>query len=72
MISIKGTYDGKKLKLRKHIKINEPREVIVTFLDEEFDYNEIYKVAEKSESLNFLHEEAEDIYTDDDLKVKYK
>ena len=72
MISIKGTYDGKKLKLFKHIKIEKPREVIVTFLDEEFDYNEIYKVAEKSDSLKFLHNDTEDIYTNNDLKVNYK
>ena len=74
MISVKGIFDGKKVKLLEKVDINEPQEVIITFLGTSKDeslYQEIYKVAETSGSFDFLNAPEEDIYSDDDLKVKY-
>jgi hypothetical protein len=76
MISIPGIYDGKKLKLSKTIKLNSPQKVIVTFLDDDLDNDipsnkELMQLAEKSKAFKFLEKEP-DLYSDKDLKVKYK
>ena len=78
MLSVRATYDGKKLKLREKVNVKIPKEVIVTFLDpvdetiEEPTATEIHKMVQEGGALDFLFDEREDIYTDDDLKVKYK
>lgn len=74
MLSIEGIYDGEKIRLTKDVKLKSPQKVIVTFLEETENglQREIYSVAEKSSAFNFLKEPAEDIYTDRDLKVKYR
>ncbi|KKO20221.1 MAG: hypothetical protein DCC43_05900 [Candidatus Brocadia sp.] len=74
MISVKGIFDGKKVKFLEEVDINEPQEVIITFLGTSKDeslYQEIYKIAETSGSFDFLNAPEEDIYSDADLKVKY-
>lgn len=74
MLSVRGIYDGKKLKLFERVKINTPKKVIVTFLEtenNEITNEEIQLMAEKGGGFDFLHDEKEDIYTDKDLKVKY-
>lgn len=79
MLSVRATYDGKELKLQKKIKIKTPKEVIITFLDPidnsapEDDLNtaEIHQMVQEGGALDFLNDEREDIYTDDDLRVKY-
>ncbi|GJQ49633.1 hypothetical protein KsCSTR_36210 [Candidatus Kuenenia stuttgartiensis] len=53
----------------------EPQEVIVTFLGTDKNgllHQEIYKIAEIGGSFDFLNAPEEDIYSDNDLKVKYK
>jgi hypothetical protein len=35
MLSIRATYDGKKIKLADKLKINTPQEVIITFLEDD-------------------------------------
>lgn len=75
MLSIRAIYDGKNFKLLDKIEISEPKEVIITFLDKpgsDFNQEEVYKLAEKGGSFDFLKEPEEDIYTDKNLKVKYK
>ena len=75
MISVKALFDGKKIKLLEKIHISEPPEVIITFLGTSKDeslYQEIYKVSEAGGSFDFLNAQEEDIYSDDDLKVKYR
>ena len=74
MLSVRGIFDGKAVKLLDEVKIDEPRKVIVTFLedtDEEI-HKEIYAASGKSGTFDFLKEPSEDIYTDNDLKIKYK
>ena len=74
MLSVKGIYDGEKIRFIDEVKIKTPQKVIVTFLEEaeEEIQKEIYALADKSSSFGFLKEPEEDIYTDSDLKVRYK
>jgi hypothetical protein len=74
MLSIRGIYDGGKIKFLDNIKIEGPKDVIITFLDKEaseITQDELYILAEKNGSLDFLKEPGEDIYTDKNLKRKY-
>ena len=74
MLSVKGIYDGKKLSLFEQVKIKSPRKVIVTFLDtdnDELTSKELHLLADKGGAFDFLDDERENIYTDNDLKVKY-
>ncbi len=74
MLSVRAIYDGKELKLLEEVKITEPKEVIVTFLENENSdiiTSEIGLIAQEGKAFDFLKDE-EDIYTDKDLKIKYK
>lgn len=74
MLSVKAIYDGEKVTLLEKVEIKGPIEVIVTFLDSETSQQlqrDIYKLAEQSNSFDFLKEPVEDIYSDNDLKKKY-
>jgi hypothetical protein len=79
MLSVRATYDGKEFILRKKLHIKKPKEVIITFLDPitdntpENDPNtaEIHKMVQQGGALDFLNDQKEDIYSDDDLKIKY-
>ena len=75
MLSVRAIYDGKKFKLREHVYIKTPRDVIITFLDPpetEPSSDEIHQMIEEGGALDFLNDEREDIYSDADLKVKYR
>jgi len=74
MLSVKAIYDGNQIKLLEKVEVTGPKKVIVTFLDDEIELSSevIYKLAEEGGSFNFLKEPGEDIYSDEDLKVKYK
>jgi len=74
MLSIRGIYNGGKIKFLDNIKIEGPKDVIITFLDKEtseISNDELYILAEKNGSFDFLKEPGEDIYTDKNLKRKY-
>jgi hypothetical protein len=74
MLSIRGTYDGKQLRLSDKVNINSPKRVIVTFLDEENDElssDEMLLIVAQGGAFDFLSEE-EDTYSDKDMKVVYK
>ena len=74
MFSVKAVYDGKELRFRDKIKIDSPHEVIVTFLDEPSDTltsEVVHQIAMEGGAFTFLEAPGEDIYSDDDLKVKY-
>lgn len=74
MLSVKAIYDDKNLKFDEQIKINSPQEVIVTFLDEseeEHHTASMQGIAMKGGAFAFLENQEEDIYTVEDLKVKY-
>lgn len=75
MLSVNAIYDGEKIRLLDEVDLTSPRRVIVTFLDDGVDdlpANELLKLSAMSGALNFLNDPAEDVYTDADLKVRYK
>ena len=66
MLSIQGTYDGKKLKLFQQVKIRSSKKVIITFLDDiddEISSEELHYLMEKGGAFEFLNNTDEDIYT---------
>jgi hypothetical protein len=74
MLSVKAVYDGKELKFNEEIHVRTPHAVIVTFLDEpndEITSSLVQQIAAEGGSFNFLDNPDEDIYSDNDLKVKY-
>ncbi len=74
MLSIQGIYDGKVLKVFDEIQINSPQKVIITFLEnpiEDINSEELHLIAQQGGAFDFLNNEGEDIYTDNDLKVNY-
>jgi hypothetical protein len=74
MLSVKAIYDGKSLRLLENVKVDSPKHVILTFLDDpasDISSEELHYLSEKSGALDFLNEE-EEIYSDRDLKIKYK
>ena len=75
IIGIRDLFDGRKIKLLENVAVKEPQEVIITFLGDNEDEalcRGIYRLAERGGSFNFLNAPEEDIYSDDDLKVRYK
>jgi len=75
MLSVRAIYDGKNLNFLEKVKVKSPKEVIVTFLDEndtEITSAELHRLAAKGGAFDFLNGKKEDIYSDKDLKKKYK
>lgn len=74
MLSVRAIFDGHTLKLLEEVPLQGPQPVIVTFLETpeaEFSANELHHLAQHGGGLAFLHDEAEDVYTDADLKEKF-
>jgi len=75
MLSVKGIYDGERIKFAVEIKIIKPVRVIVTFLDETLQDENVFKdiyVSAENGAFSFLKEPQEEIYSDKNLVVKYK
>ncbi len=73
MLAVKGVFDGHEIKLNKSQLPHEPQQVIVTFLgtEQQLMHDDIYALASSGKSLEFLSSE-EDIYSDSDLKVRFR
>jgi len=63
MLSVRGVYDGKQVIFSEEIKFDAPQNVIVTFLGDSLNDTQ-------TSAFDFLNDPAEDIYSDNDLKVK--
>ncbi len=75
MLSVRAIYDGKNIKLKEQVNIETPKEVIVTFLDPidtEPTVADIQQMAQEGGAFDFLNNEREDVYSDNDLKTRYK
>ncbi|MCK5059147.1 MAG: hypothetical protein KAT34_21035 [Candidatus Aminicenantes bacterium] len=75
MLSVRAIYDGKNIKLKEKVNIETPKEVIVTFLDPidtEPTAADIQQMVQEGGALDFLNDEREDVYSDNDLKTSYK
>jgi hypothetical protein len=72
MLSVPAIFDGQKLTLLEKVEVRKPQRVIVTFLpdSDELDPQELHALAQQGGGLDFLADEAEDVYTDADLKVE--
>ncbi len=79
MLSVRAVYDGIDFKLKEKVSVKTPKEVIITFLDPVEDETgenvpnsrEIHQMIQEGGALDFLNDEREDVYSDEDLKVKY-
>jgi hypothetical protein len=72
-LSIQGTYDGNVLKIPDDVQIKSPKKVIITFLEdsgEDLTTSDLHLIVQQGGAFHFLENEEEDIYTDDDLKIK--
>ena len=73
MLSVRAIYDGKHFRLLDSMKVEAPVKVIITFLDDEdIKASELHYLAAKGKAFDFLENKVEDIYSDKDLKVRYK
>ena len=72
MVSVHAIYDGKTLKLLDNVRVNTPKKVIVTFLEDDLEGFTMNHIAQAGSTFDFLEAEEEDVYTDEDLKVKYR
>ena len=77
MVSVKAMYDGKELRLLEKVEVTTPQEVIVIFPDAALmegtaiGGDEIAGMIQAGSAFSFLSDDAEDIYSDEDLKVRY-
>jgi hypothetical protein len=79
MLSVRAIYNGSEFRLRERINIKTPKDVIITFLDpiesdngeDDPTSTEIHQMIQEGGALNFLNDERENIYSDEDLNVKY-
>ena len=73
MLSVRAIIDAGKLKFLEPVIFDKPKNVIITFLEdgEVEQPNHINAIMQHGKAFDFLDNDAEDIYTDKDLKVKY-
>jgi hypothetical protein len=64
MHAIKGIYDGKKISLLEKVPVEKPCEVIVTFIEENTEAEELRNYTSDEDSFNFWKAGEEDIYQD--------
>ena len=79
MLSLHATYDGGRIHFVDFTHLSEiksPKQVIVTFLDDDnlqdITSDELHLFAQYGGALDFLANKEEDIYSDADLKLKYR
>jgi hypothetical protein len=80
MERVRAQFDGEKVILLEPVQYTTPVEVVVVFPDEpiamvsepEITGRTIAALMEENDSFDFLNDPEEDIYSDEDLKVKYK
>ena len=64
MLSIKGIYDGERIRLLEKLPGKKKYKVVITFLEELEDDDEIRAFTSQSEAFSFWNDEREDIYQD--------
>ena len=77
MLSVKAKYDVKQLKFAEKVEVSNEEEVRVVFLNRknliqaDISGTQIQTLLMDSGSLSFLESDKEEVYSDEDLKVKY-
>lgn len=74
LVSVNGTFDGKRVTLDEEVSFSTPQRVIITFLEEDNETSNkvIYSMAESGGAFDFLNDPQEEEYSVADLKVRYK
>ncbi len=69
MLAIKGIYDGKSIKALEKLPVKKYK-VVITFLEELDDAEQLRDFAAQTDSFSFWQEPKEDIYQDYRTKKK--
>lgn len=64
MLAIEGIYDGKHFIVREKVPFQKSYKVIITFIEEIDEPDEIRDFSAQTESLEFWQDEREDLYQD--------
>lgn len=64
MLAMEGIYDGKHFIVREKVPFKKSYKVIITFVEEIDEPDEIRDFSAQTEGLEFWHDEREDIYQD--------
>ncbi len=64
MRSVKGIYDGEKIRLLEKVEQQKPCPVIITFIEEESDSEKLRSYPGDVDAFNFWRAEEEDLYQD--------
>lgn len=64
MLSVKGIYDGERIRSLEKLPVKKKYKVVITFLEELEDDEEIRGFTSQSEAFSFWEDEREDIYQD--------
>ena len=64
MLAIKGIYDGKTIKPLEKLPKNKKYKVIITFIEEVDEIEQLRNFSAKTTSFTFWENEKEDIYQD--------
>ncbi len=64
MITVKGIYDGEKFVALEDFPKDKPSKVIITFLEEQSEEDQVRNFSAQTDGLDFWKDEAEDLYQD--------
>jgi hypothetical protein len=64
MIAVRGIYDGEKVRLLESLPKDKKYKVVITFLEEYLEEDEIRDFASQDTAFDFWHDEKEDLYQD--------
>lgn len=64
MIAVEGIYDGSKVVALEKIPFKKSYKVIITFVEEIDESEEVRDFAAQTDGFDFWHDEREDIYQD--------
>lgn len=64
MLSVRGIYDGERVRLLEKLPGKKKYRVVITFLEEIEDDEDMRTFTSQSEAFSFWNDEREDIYQD--------
>ena len=62
MLAVEGIYDGKRFIVREKVPFDNSYKVIITFIEQIDEPNEIGDFSAQTEGMDFWHDEREDLY----------
>ena len=64
MLAVEGIYDGKHFIVREKVPFENSYKVIITFIEELDEPDEIRDFSAQTDAMGFWHDEREDLYQD--------